>query len=148
MRRLLLALGLVIGLVSPVAAQEFNVSPAVGGGSFFAEEEETFDTSNLFAAVQLGLVDFRFLDVGTGVAAEAGYSDGQITYSLWNLNRAPVVGGLYTGTDVKFISNYGEGTKGDFDLRLVIGYKAGKVDLEVYSLEENRPIAFAIIYRF
>jgi hypothetical protein len=148
MRKLILA-GLLCLLPLAVSAQELGFSPSVGGGSLFAEEDETFDTSNFFASLQIELVGVSFLDIDSGVSAEAGYSGGQITYSVWNLNRAPVGKGMYAGSDFKILSNYGEGTKGDFDVRAVVGYNASdNVSFEVYSLEEDRPISFAFLYRF
>ena len=65
------------------------------------------------------------------------------------MNRADIVGGFYAGTDMKIVDN----NNGDFDLRIVTGTLLGEIGpgnlaLEVYSLEEDRPIYFALLYRF
>lgn len=147
-KKLFLSLSVLLfaGLAS---AQDVDFHYAVGGGSLFAEEDETIDTSNLFGAVQAEVMGFDFLNIDTGVAVEAGY-DSTLTYSVWNMNRAPIAGPLYAGTDLKIMKRDALGaTSSDFDVRVVAGYKVDKnIRLEIYTLEDERPISFALLYRF
>ena len=81
----------------------------------------------------------------TGVAFEASNLKTDFRYAVWALSRADVAGPIYAGADVKVFDD----GKGDFDARLVVGYRVyAKLALEIYSLEENRPIAFSFVYKF
>ena len=80
---------------------------------------------------------------------------GALEYTVWSLNRATVPGteNMYAGSDLKLIQSSDDGgASRDFDMRLVTGYVmkvgSGELRMEVYGLEENRPIAFALLYGF
>lgn len=135
-------------------AQELDLKGlAVGGGSAFGEEEETFDTSALFGSVQWHGLKLP-MNSSTGVCLEIGVKpsdegENRLPFTLWSLNRTEIVGDFYAGTDLKILEN----SQTDFDLRIVTGtllstIGEGKLVLEVYSLEEDRPISFAVLYRF
>lgn len=128
-----------------------------GGGSFFGEEDVAFDSEAAFAALQWYGVKLPIDGGSSGIGIEIHFGN-TVSYSLWNLNRADVPGlegKLYAVADMKF----GEGSGGeagyssDFDFRTGVGSYLGKVGpgnlvVEFYTLEEDRPIAFAMLYRF
>lgn len=157
MNKFLIVLSILLAFSVATSAQEFNFNVSVGGGSYFSDEDVTFDPSALFGAVQLNAIQLPIFDTSSGVGAEINFSiaDNQIGYVLWNLNRAEIIAGkVYGGPDMKFLSNTSGGIKGDFDLRITTGVylgtfsDGGKLNLEFYTLEENKPIAFALLYRF
>lgn len=137
----------------PVTAQELVLKDALafGGGSTFAEEGETFDASVLSGAVQWRGLKLPMRS-STGVALEFSAQpnaegENEFTFTMWMLNR--VGERLFAGTDLKILEN----TRSDFDLRVVTGTLLGEIwggelVLEVYSLEEDRPISFGLFYRF
>jgi len=140
---------------APTSAQqlEFKDTLAVGGGSLFGEEVQTFSTNTLFGAVHWQGLKLP-LNISTGIGVEfsvkpALEGGNELVYTIWNLIRAKISERFYAGTDAKLLE---EGA-GNFDQRIVTGMILGKIRdhelaLEVYSLEENRPISFAIFYRF
>lgn len=140
---------------APAVAQELVLKDALafGGGSFFGEEDTTFDTDALFGAVQWrGLKLPMNSSTGVGLEISSKPDEGgenRLTLTMWSLTRADIVGGIYAGTDLKIMEN----TRSDFDLRVVTGTVleqiwGGELVLEIYSLEEDRPISFAVFYRF
>lgn len=139
---------------APAVAQELVLKDALafGGGSVFGEEGETFDTSALFGSVQWRGLKLP-LNSSTGIGLEISskpdeLGESKLTLTVWSLSRADIVGGIYAGTDLKIMEN----TRSNFDLRVVAGtllgkIKGGELALEIYSLEEDRPISFALFYR-
>lgn len=137
------------------SAQELVLKDAlaIGGGSLFSDEDTTFNTNTLFGAVQWRGLKLP-LNVSTGIGIEFSVKpdlegERELVYTVWALNRADIVGNFYAGTDMKILE---EGAS-NFDLRIVAGtllgtIKGSELVLEIYSLEENRPISFAILYRF
>lgn len=159
MRTLLIGLVLGLFIAAPAMSQEeesFLSRFAFGTGSAFGEETQTFDRDSVFAAAHVDGYDIPFADGGsTGVGIEAGFPTiGGVSYQLFSINRAnvPGVSGLYGGMDFKFgqgndLSSY----DWDYDARIVVGYNLGTIgpgtlNLEVYSLEDGRPIAWAFIF--
>lgn len=145
MKRLLL---FTMALLFPAAlhAQTINTTFEVGGGALFAEENQTFDTDALRASFQLAGVDLPFVEAG--VVVEAGYSGGFV-YEVWEANET-MKGNVIVGAHLRvyrggpFVDD-----SFDFDRRIVAGYRfndnlAGRV----YFLEEDRPIAFNMAWRF
>lgn len=153
MKRLLIVLVLMLAFAWPTKVQA-QVIPgiddlSVGGGSYFADEDETFDTDALFLAAQLDGFDLP-MGANTGVGVEVRFPSREglsVAYTVWSLNRIKV-GPIYTGTDLKIWSgNNVNKHKWNFDARIVVAAPLGKIkgydlSLEIYSLEENRPIAF------
>lgn len=138
----------------PATAQELDLKNlSAGGGSIFAEEDETFDASALFGAVQWRGVKLP-LNTSTGIGVEFSAeldAEGErgLICRMWNLVRVKISERLYAGTDTKFVEN----RKTDFDSRIVTGILLGTIGgnelvLEIYSLDENKPIYFAAFYRF
>lgn len=136
----------------------FNVNAelAVGWGSYFSEEEDTFSQAAQFATLSADILDIDLFDATSGIGAEIQFG-GDLEYTLWSLNRATVPGTnnrLYGGSDLKLIQSTEDGgAEGDFDMRLVLGYRLAKVGpgellFEFYTIEENRPVAFALKYGF
>ena len=162
-----LMLGLLVGFASPAIAQDeekespvkLQAKAGVGVGSFFGEEDVTFSSEAMFANIHWYAVSLPVDGGSSGVGLELHFGD-TVSYSLWNLNRADVPGlegHVYAVGDMKF----GQGTSGeetsgyqaDFDVRVGVGTYLGKVgngnfSLEFYTLEENRPVAFSLMYRF
>jgi hypothetical protein len=149
-------------LIAPAADAQVALKTdfGVGAGAFFAEsEEQTFSRNALFGAFHWYGVSLP-MEVGSGIGIEIGFpkeadaeGNQSVAYSLWNLNRRAVVGTVYAGADMKFGQSAGGEYKADFDTRLVVGASLGKVGsgniaVEFYSLEENRPLAFSLLYRF
>jgi hypothetical protein len=166
-RKLLLSL-LVLGLLAvfavPAVAQGAEEPPPVvelqptvglGGGSFFAEENATFSSDALFAMLHWYAVGLPLADASSGLGLEVRFG-GAVTYSVWSLNRAevPGLGGkVYGVADMKFGTGAPEGYSADFDFRTGLGASLGQVGkgeflMEFYTLEEDRPIAFSVMYRF
>ena len=140
---------------TPLKAQEleFKDALAVGGGSLFGEENQAFNTNTIFGAVHWRGLKLP-MNSSTGIGIEISVKpslegERELVYTMWSLNRADIIGDFYAGTDMKILE---EGA-GNFDMRIVTGMLLGKINegelaLEVYSLEENRPISFAIFWRF
>jgi hypothetical protein len=137
---------------------KLQAKAALGGGSYFGEENVTFSSDALFANFHWYAVALPVEGGSSGVGLEVHFGD-TVAYSLWNLNRVDVPGlegKVYGVVDMKF----GEGATGedagyrsDFDARAGLGAYLGKVGngnfvLEFYTLEENRPVAFSLMYRF
>ncbi len=128
---------------------------AVGWGTMFGEEDETFSQAAQFAAVHANLLGLnKVFDLQTGVGVEVQFG-GALEYTVWSLNRAtvPKTENMYAGSDLKLIQSSDDGgASRDFDMRLVTGYVTavgpGELRMEVYFLEENRPVAFALLYGF
>lgn len=150
---LMLFAGLGFSQDEPEPQTEHGPIFAVGGGSFFGEEEETFSEDALFVSAQWHGLDIpktpEALDTASGVAIELGKSSlasglDDIVVRLWSINRMQA-GNFVTGFDMKLTDADGF----DFDKRITVGYLLHpSVILEVYSLEEQRPIAWALMYRF
>ena len=168
-RKLVLTVGLALLLPAIVLAGQAKkkaavsdppVKPqaqfAVGFGSFFGEEDVAFNPDALFAAIHWYGLSLPLPEGSTGIGVELGYGtlEGNTSYSLWNLNRMDIVPKrIFGGLDMKFAQSAGGTFTADFDARMVVGAWLGKVGkgnfaLEIYSLEENRPIAFLVKYRF
>lgn len=128
---------------------------AVGWGTELGEEDQTFSRDAQFATVHANLLGLnKIFDLQTGVGVEVQFG-GALEYTVWSLNRATVPGteNMYAGSDLKLIQSSDDGgASRDFDMRLVTGYVmkvgSGELRMEVYGLEENRPIAFALLYGF
>lgn len=162
MKKLLTTIAFLM-LAAVASAQEpkepavsFGLHLAAGGGFNFGEEDQAFDASSFYAAVQADAVEFDLFNATSGLGLELNFSGpGTTRYSLWSLNRADVPGvkGVYGGADMKIAQNGegGEGFAADFDTRIVTGYRFGKAGpgdlrMEVYAIEENKPIRVAFLY--
>lgn len=152
MRNLIICLVLLLLSVVPLQAQTLTGDVAVGGGGLFGEEDQTFDRESLFIAAHWSGVDLP-LNVGSGLGIEVsfpGQEELSVVYSLWSLNRVDISDNLYTGTDMRISKQNGT----DFDLRIVVGFNVAiprtdsMLSVEIYSLEDERPIAFAVLYQF
>ena len=139
-------------LTGPLQAQTFENDFALGGGGFFGEEEQTFNRDSLFVAVHWSGIELP-LNAGSGLGIEFMFPEQpgvQAVYTLWSLNRINVSDGFYTGTDMRISKE----TNPDFAMRLVVGVKIAitqnnsKLSIEIYTLEDERPIAFAVLYSF
>jgi len=142
--------------VSALAAktQALEATYSVGGGSYFSDEATTFTGDALFFAAQWhGFDEFpgvpAALDVSTGAMAEIGKSSltasvDDIHVRIWSTERLRI-GNVITGTDMKIVDS----SDFDFDLRVVTGYAFSKqASIEIYFLEDQRPVAWALFYRF
>jgi hypothetical protein len=147
-----LFMALWLGLGAPIDAQTVSNEIAIGGGSLLGEEDFTFERDSLFAAVHWSGIDLP-LNASTGIGIEFYFpelSGWQPVYKLWSLNRLDISDGFYSGADMR-ISNE---TDPDFDVRIVVGVRlvpfesGGNLFMEFYTLEDDRPIAFAVLYRF
>ena len=127
---------------------------AAGVNTALSGEEETFSFNGLTGLVHVDLLGVDFLDATSGVGLEISFGGG-LEYTVWSLNRATVPGtgdAIYGGSDLKLLqSDDNEGLSRNFDLRIVTGTRVGKVgpgDLrfELYFIEENRPVSFAVVY--
>ena len=154
-----------------------DFKPAVGAGSLFGEETETFDAKTAFATFRLNAINLPFASASSGISVEVNFNsrlftavgtdemsetlepsvldNNSVGYTLWSLNRADIVEGkVYGGADMKFVESGSEGVSGNFDLRLVSGIYLGNImenvhmTVEFYALEEDRPIAFAVLLNF
>ncbi len=156
---------------------KLQATVGLGGGSFFGEEDVTFSSDALYADLHWYAVSLPVEGGSSGVGLEVHFGDA-VSYSLWNLNRADVpglTGKVYAVADMKFGQGGGAvatevapadsrnvqaedepveaGYRADFDVRVGLGAYLGKVGkgnfvLEFYTLEENRPVAFSLMYRF
>ena len=144
----------------PPAPAPFSVQAkfAAGAGSFFGEEDVAFDSDAAFAAIHYYGLKLPLEGGSSGVGIEVHFGE-KVSYTLWNLNRADIPGlegKAYAVADMKIGEDAGGEVGGfgaDFDFRAGVGSYLGKVGsgnlvLEFYTLEENRPIAFALLYRF
>jgi opacity protein-like surface antigen len=134
----------------------FDVAVAAGYGSKFAEEDETFEQDSQYGTAHVDILGIDLFDTTSGVGMEVQFG-GELEYTVWSLNRATVPGTgdrVYAGSDLKLIQSADDGgAEGDFDLRLVTGYRLaevgpGQLRFELYFIEENRPIAFALLFGF
>ena len=159
------AIMFVLGAGSVAFAQEegdsffslSNVNLAVGYGSSFGEEGDTFTQASQYAVVQADLLEIDLFDSTSGLGAEVSFG-GDLEYTIWSLNRADVPGTngrVYGGGDAQLIRSADDGgAAADFDLRGVAGTRiTGEdsvvaVSLEIYFAEDERPIAFALIVGF
>lgn len=128
-----------------------------GYGSFFAEEDETFAQDSQFIAGHVDILGVDLFDSTAGVGVEVQLGTEQLQYQVWSLNRAVVPGTsgrIYGGADAKVLQSTNEGgASADFDVRLVTGYRLadigpGQLRFELRFIEENRPVAFALLYGF
>lgn len=139
------------------ANELFRLDLAAGTSfSLVGEDTDTFKFDNVAGLVHANVLGVEFLDVTSGVGLEVNFG-GEVEYTVWSLNRAVIPGTnnrLYAGTDLKVLQSDGlRGAEGDFDLRLVSGTNLGNVGpgelkFELYFIEENRPISFAVLYNF
>jgi hypothetical protein len=150
------------------SAQQVSLSAdfrdfAAGAGFLFnGEEAQAFDVKAIYGAFHWNGLKLPGPDVSTGIGVEfhpASISvDGtlvNVDYRLWNLNRmdcAPGNTALYCGVDLKIGEGVDGGYKADFDQRVVVGIGLfdGDIDLnlELYMLEDDRPVAAAVMVRF
>jgi len=133
-----------------------DVSAAAAWGSSFAEEDDTLSQDAQFGAAHVDVLAVDLFDSTSGVGLEVAFG-GDLEYTVWSLNRAVVPGTgnrVYAGSDLKLIQSAEDGgAEGDFDLRLVTGYHLaevgpGQLSVELYFIEENRPVSFALKYGF
>jgi len=136
----------------PAQAQSIQSDISLGAGSVFGEEDITFDRDALFVAIHWSGVELP-MNTGSGLGIEFSfpeYPDARAVYSLWSLNRVKVTDGFYTGTDMRITRE----TDPDFAIRLVVGARLklpsseSRISIEIYSLEDGRPIYFAVLYNF
>lgn len=158
MRKLLVLFLLV---AAPSYAQKVQGDFAAGVGfDLRGDEDAVFDAQSLFGAIHWNGFSLPGLSATTGLSIEFHPSsisvDGSVInvdYRLWNLNRFDCPGRLFCGTDLKIGQGGTEGWRADFDQRIVVGisvYASDKVDanVEFYSLEDDRPVSFAILIRW
>lgn len=162
MKKLLFAT-IVLMLAAGAGAQEpkepavsFGLHLAAGGGFSFGEEDQAFNAQSFYAAIHADAVEFDLFNATSGIALELNFSGpGTTRYALWSLNRADIPGvkSAYGGADLKVAQNGsgGEGFEANFDTRIVTGYRFGKVGpgdvrLEVYAIEEDKPLRVAFLY--
>jgi len=129
---------------------------SAGWGSQFAEEEETFSQDAQYATVQADILGIDLFDATSGLGAQFAFG-GELEYTVWSLNRATIPGTgerVYAGSDLKLIQSADDGgAEGDFDVRIVTGYRLaevgpGQLRFELYFIEEDSPIGFALLYGF
>jgi hypothetical protein len=138
---------------STARSQDLRLDLSAGFGSYFAEENETFSTDAMFASLRGDVLGFNFMDATSGIGVDVHTSQ-DLNWKVWSLNRASVIGDrMFAGTDFKLFESNGGGAEENFDFRLVTGSNLGKagpgsVLVEFYALEEDRPIAFAIVYKW
>jgi len=137
-----------------VRTQALELPYLFGAGSFFSDESTTFSGDALFlSAMWHGVHPPGVppeLDVTAGTRVEIGKSTlsaetfNDVNVRVYSSNRVRVAS-IITGMDFKILDSGGW----DFDTLLVGGYVVTKhVEFEVYFLEEQRPIAWAVHYRF
>jgi hypothetical protein len=158
--RLLLALSLAVA--APASAQlAVNADFAVGGGlSMAGDEGAVFSASSLYAAVHWNGLSLPWLDSSTGIGVELKPAtialDGNVVsadYRVWSLNRVNCPKALYCGVDLKIGQGGDSGWAADFDQRIVVGVRlarlgAAVLNLEVYSLEDDRPVSAFLAVRW
>lgn len=136
---------------------EFDADFAVGYGSMLGEEGETFSQDAQFVAGHLDVLSVNLFDSTSGVGVEVQLGSDTLQYQVWSLNRATVPGTngrLYGGSDLKLLQSTNEGgADANFDVRIVTGYRLanigpGQLRFEMRFIEENRPMAFALLYGF
>ena len=76
-----------------------------------------------------------------------------VDYRVWSLNRADCPSALYCGVDLKIGQGGDGGWVSDFDQRIVVGVAIADqpsfdVNLEIYSLEDDRPVSAAVLVRW
>lgn len=137
---------------------------AAGWGSMFADENTTLSKEGMYATVRADLLGVDLFDATSGLGLQVAFG-GDYEYQVWSLNRAVLPGmegAVYAGSDLKLFQSTAfasdqpaaeAGVKGDFDLRLVTGVHLGRLgpgglSLELYFIEENRPVSFALVYNF
>lgn len=154
---LLLGSSTVFAQEAPDPFFELDADFAVGYGSLLGEEGETFDQSAQFVAAHADLLSVNLFDSTSGVGVEVQLGSDQLQYQVWSLNRAVVPGTngrLYGGSDLKLLQSTNEGgADANFDVRIVTGYRLanigpGQLRFEMRFIEENRPMAFALLYGF
>jgi len=159
MKRLLVLVALLFA--APSFAQQISYDFAAGAGFLFnGEEEQAFDAKSIYGSVHWNGLKLPGPEVSTGIGIEfhpASISiDGtlvNVDYRIWNLNRFDCPSALYCGVDLKIGEGVDGGYRADFDQRLVvgIGIKRGdsyEVNFELYTLEDDRPVAAAVMVRF
>lgn len=133
---------------------KFNVELAAGGGFSFGNEDQAFDGDSLYATVHANAVEFDLFDATSGLGLELNFSGPDtVRWSLWSLNRVDVPGvkNVYVGADAKIAQNDGDGYSANFDARISTGYRFGRIGpgdvrMEVYAIEEDKPIRVAFLY--
>jgi len=149
---LLLFSGVAFGQEEEQGVLRLDMAAGVNTG--LTGEEETFSFDGLSGLFHADLLGVDFMDATSGIGLEASFG-GELEYTIWSLNRASIPGTgstLYGGTDLKlFQSDNAEGLNRNFDLRVVTGTRVGKIGpgnlrFEVYFIEENRPVSFAVLY--
>jgi hypothetical protein len=154
MKWLMVFFSVILFLMSAIysEAQLFENDIAFGAGGLFGEEEQTFDRDSIFVAVHWSGIELP-MNAGSGLGIEFMFPEQpgvQAVYTLWSLNRINISDGFYTGTDMRITKE----TDPDFAMRLVVGAKMAitqnnsKLSIEIYTLEDERPIGFAVLYSF
>src|SRR3990172_3158943 len=163
--KLLIFLTMLFAVASMVSAQdepkktltqltdEYEKNYAVGFGSYFSEEQATFGGDALFLNAKLHGFELPnmpvALDVASGTRIEFGKSAlgtsvGDVHVRVYSMNRVRL-GRVETGMDAKVMDSDGW----NFDFVVPVTYLLSKnFEFEVFFLEEERPIAFALNYRF
>lgn len=137
-------------IVRPMAVKGIE-SFAFLVGAPFGEEQFTF--SNIFLDVEWNAIQLPIEGGSSGVALEIYFGDAANSgYSVWNLNRMEI-GRLITGFDMQIARDGGDGAgiQADFDKRIVVGGKFGKLGpVEIstlfFFLPDNTPIASGLRY--
>ena len=151
---------LALLLSSSVNAQVQGDFAAGVGFDFRGEEDAVFDANSLYGAVHWNGLKLPGPSVTTGIAVEfhpASVSvDGSVVnvdYRIWSLNRGDCPSALYCGVDLKIGQGGDGGWVADFDQRIVMGISvyqgdALNVNAEFYTLEDDRPVSFAVLVRW
>lgn len=151
----LLAFLFAFFLASSASAQ-FDVAAdvAAGGGFMFAgDEDSVFSADSLYAGFHWNGLQLPGPSVSSGVGIEfhpatVNVAGDTVTadYRIWSLNRTDCPAALYCGVDLKIGEGGDGGWTADFDQRIVLGVRVARIasavlNLEVYSLEDDRPIS-------
>lgn len=170
MKKLLAVLALAFAFPLPARAQtKMNLQTAVamdfaaGAGFLFAgEEEAVFDAKALYGAFHWNGLQLPGPNVSTGIGVEihpstitTNGSTVNFAYRVWSLNRMDCPMSLFCGADLKIGEAAGPdgGWRTDFDMRIVTGvrvanYSKAEINLELYFLEDDRPVSAAVLVRW
>lgn len=159
MVRLTIALLLLL-VAAPIHAQIQGDFAAGVGFDLKGEEDAVFDTQSVYGSFHWNGLKLPGPSVTTGIAIEFSPSsiavDGStvnVDYRIWSLNRFDCPSALYCGTDLKIGEGGDGGWVSDFDQRIVMGVSvyqsdAVNVNAEFYTLEDDRPVSFAVMVRW
>jgi len=157
----LLPLSLLLGLVAAPSAAQIKMDFAGGAGFMFSgEEDQAFDAKSLYGAFHWNGLELPGPSVSTGIGIEFHPAtvvvDGTVLtvdYRVWSLNRFDCPGRLFCIADLKIGQGGEGGWASDFDERVGFGMLIAKqerfeINMELYFLEDDRPIAALMAIRF